>query len=134
MTMSENDVFRMPTSDDKLDGNNYPLWTYMMHHVLVSKGFWNIVQGFDVRPGSVDSGTVEDVAGTSTVRAAAVLPTAEQVRWDGRDAQAHALIALSVKRTIVPHIRSAKTAQQAWDTLAQLYAGRNEAHVAYLRK
>ena len=48
MTMSENDVFRMLTADDKLDGNNYPLWAYMMCHVLVSKGFWNIVQGFDV--------------------------------------------------------------------------------------
>ena len=79
MTMSENEVFRMLTADDKLDGNNYPLWAYMMRHVLVSKGFWNIVQGFDVRPGSVDSGTVEDVAGTSTVRAAPVLPTTEQV-------------------------------------------------------
>ena len=112
--MSENEVFRMLTAaDDKLDGNNYPLWAYMMHHVLVSKGFWNIVQGFDVHPGSVDSGTVEDVAGTSTSGAAAVLPTIEQVHWDGRDAQAHALIALSVKHTFVPHIRSARIAKQS---------------------
>ena len=113
--MSENDVFRMLTADDKLDGNNYPLWAYMMRHVLVSKGFWNIVQGLDVRPVSLDSGTVEDVAGPRTsgagATAAAGLPTAEQVRWDGRDAHAHALIALSVKRTIVPHIRSAEIAQ-----------------------
>ena len=76
----------MLTVDDKLDGNNYPLWAYMMCHVLVSKGFWNIVQGFDVHPVSMDSGTVEDVAGTSTSGSAAVLPTAEQVCWDGRDA------------------------------------------------
>lgn len=60
------------------------------------------------------------------------MPTAEQLCWDGRDAQAHALIALSVKHTMVPHIRSAKSAKQAW--LAHLYAGRNEANVAYLRK
>ena len=61
--MSKNDVFRMIlTVDDKLDRNNYPLWAYMMRHVLVSKGFWNIVQGFDVRPGSVDSDTIKDVA------------------------------------------------------------------------
>ena len=32
-------------------------------------------------------------------------------RWDGKDVQAHALIALSVKRNITPHIRSAKTAK-----------------------
>ena len=48
--------------------------------------------------------------------------------------QAHALIALSVKRTMIPHICSATTAKQAWDILAHLYAGRNEANVAYLRK
>ena len=39
---------------------------------------------------------------------AVVLPTAEQARWDGKDAQAHALIALSVKRNITPHIRQLK--------------------------
>ena len=63
-----------------------------------------------------------------------VLQTIEQARWDGKDVQAHALIALSVKRNITPHIRSAKTAKQVWDTLAHLYAGRNEAKISYLRK
>ncbi|RYA67843.1 hypothetical protein DD598_26710 [Enterobacter cloacae complex sp. 2DZ2F16B1] len=59
---------------------------------------------------------------------------AEQAHWDVKDAQAHALIALSVKRTIVPHICSAKSAKQAWDILASLYASRNEAKIALLRK
>ena len=72
--------------------------------------------------------------GFGTSRAAAVLPTLEQSRWDGRDVQAHALIALSIKHTMVPHIRSATSAKQAWDILAHLYAGRNEANVAYLQK
>ena len=44
------------------------------------------------------------------------------------------MIALSIKRNITPHIRSAKIAKQAWDTLAHLYAGRNEAKISYLRK
>ena len=62
-------LFCMLSAKDKLDGNNYPMWAYMMHHVLVAKRFWNIVQGFDVRPRSVgaDSGIVEDGAGSSTV-------------------------------------------------------------------
>lgn len=53
-------------SEDKLDGNNYLMWSYMMGHVLVAKGFWwNIVQGIDVCPRFVaDSGTVEDVTGS----------------------------------------------------------------------
>ena len=67
MADSSNDVFRMLSADDKLDGDsNYPLWAYMMQHVLVSKGVWNIVHGLDVRPGSVDAGSVEDVAGSSS--------------------------------------------------------------------
>ncbi|MCO5583464.1 hypothetical protein L7F22_037375 [Adiantum nelumboides] len=46
----------------------------------------------------------------------------------------HALIALSMKYTITSHIRSAKFAKQAWDILSGLYAGRNEAKIALLRK
>ena len=66
MAENSNDVFCMLSVDDKLDGdNNYPLWSYMMQHVLVSKGVWNIVKGLDVRPGSVDARSVEDVAGSS---------------------------------------------------------------------
>ncbi|MCO5587422.1 hypothetical protein L7F22_041371 [Adiantum nelumboides] len=36
--------------------------------------------------------------------------------------------------TVTPHIRSAKSAKQAWDILAILYASRNEAKIALLRK
>ncbi|MCO5558944.1 hypothetical protein L7F22_012535 [Adiantum nelumboides] len=79
---------------------------------------------------------VVDVAGSSTKIAAArsVLPTAKQARWDVKDAQAHALIALSMKRTIAPYICSTKSAKQAWDIVGGLYAGRNEAKIALLRK
>ncbi|MCO5597399.1 hypothetical protein L7F22_051475 [Adiantum nelumboides] len=81
-------------------------------------------------------GEVENVAGPAARIAAArfVLPTAKQARWDVTDAQAHALIALSVKRTITPHICSAKSTKQAWDIMPGLYAGRNEAKIALLRK
>ena len=99
--MADNtELSKMLSAEDKLDGNNYPMWSYMMGHVLVAKGFWNIVQGIDVRPGSVaDSGTIEDVAGSrsyavaagaatsaGTSRATAPMPIAEQLCWDGRDA------------------------------------------------
>ena len=46
----ENDVFRMLATEDRLDGTNYPLWAYMMRHVLVAKGLWNIVQGIERHP------------------------------------------------------------------------------------
>ena len=41
------------------------------------------------------------------------LPMQEQLRWDGKNAQAHALIALSMKWHIVPHTWYA-TSKQAW--------------------
>ena len=44
MAMAEsNDVFRMLFVDDKLDRTTYLLWAYMMRHVLVAKGLWNVV-------------------------------------------------------------------------------------------
>ena len=55
--------------------------------------------------------------------------TQEQKRWDGRDAHAHALIALFVKRTIIPYIRSCKTTKEAWGVLCTLYQAHNEARV-----
>ena len=101
------------------------------------------MQGIDVRrvvvvdaANAAEIGAVEDVAGSSTSVAPVRAPplTVEQIRWDGKDAQAHALIALSVKRAIIPHSRSCKTAKDAWDILSTLYQARNEACVAYLRK
>ena len=121
-----NDVFRMLAVEDKLDGTNYPLWAYMMRHVLVAKGLWNVVQGAEKRPvventNADGTDSVEDVDHPADAHATvSVVPTAEQLRWDGRDAQAHALIALSVKRAIIPHIRSCKTTKDAWDTLTTL--------------
>ncbi|MCO5564315.1 hypothetical protein L7F22_017975 [Adiantum nelumboides] len=85
-------------------------------------------QGIDVHPGFEDVGEVEDIANLAAriVAVRFVLPIAEQAYQDVKDVQAYALIALSVKRTITPHICSAKSARQAWDILASLYVGRNE--------
>lgn len=72
MADSNNDVFCMLSVVED-GGSNYPLWAYMMHHVLVAKEVWNIVQGLDVRPGSVDAGSVEDVAGSNSSAALLLL-------------------------------------------------------------
>ncbi|MCO5548271.1 hypothetical protein L7F22_001728 [Adiantum nelumboides] len=97
--------------------------------------------------GLVDTRSIEDVASsstganvvrnTTTVAAAgvrAILSTAKQTCSNHKDSQAHAEIALSIKHNITPHIYSAKTAQQAWDILAGLYASQNEAKISYLHE
>ena len=84
----------------------------MMWHVLVAKGLWDVVQGVEKCPiieSTNDDGidSVEDVNHPTHAHVAvSIVPNVEQLRWDGKDAQAHALIALFVKHVIIPHIRS----------------------------
>ena len=32
----------MLNAEDKLDGTNYPMWAYMMRHVLIAKSYWTL--------------------------------------------------------------------------------------------
>ena len=133
----QTNIFSMLNAEDKLDGTNYPMWAYMMRHVLVAKQLWDIVIGSDERPASSSSPNSPSRSGTTdadNASSSTQLPTSSQLKWDGKDAQAHALIALSVKRHIVPHIRSCTTSKSAWDVLKNLYAQRNEARVAMLKR
>ena len=80
-------------------------------------------------------GTIDEKE--STIKALDMMqrtPSQRKRLWDGRDAQAHGLIALSIKHSIIPHMCSCKIAREAWDVLCTLYQARNEACVAYLRK
>ena len=49
----------MLIGEDKLDGTNYPMWAYMMRHVLVAKQVWDIVIGSDESPASSSLGTID---------------------------------------------------------------------------
>ena len=78
----------MLSADDKLDGTNYLMWSYMMKHVLVAKQLWNIVADVDKRPGgssSTQSGVV-DASGSLKSASKPSPPTQEQTKWDGKDA------------------------------------------------
>ena len=69
--------------------------------MLVAKGLWGIVDGTELRPASPNA-RLEDHS--SHVIVISHVPTAKQARWDGRDANAHGLIALSMNSGIIPHI------------------------------
>ena len=128
----------MLNAEDKLDGTKYPTCAYMMRHVLVAKQLWNIVIGSDERPASSSSPNFPSPSRTTeTNNASSSTPqqsTSSQRKWDGRDAQVHALIALSVRRHILPYIRSWTTSKIAWNVLTDLYAQRNEARVVMLKR
>ena len=87
------------------------MWSYMMKHVLVAKQLWNIVVDVDQRATSPTSQSTVTNIGSSSTMASPTPPTQEQLRWDRKDAQAHALIALTVKRHIVPHVWPCSTSK-----------------------
>ena len=93
-------VFNTLAKEDKLDGTNYSLWSFMVRNILVSRDLWGHVTGDDVRPGNVALAT------PGRAPAAPPPPTVEQKRWDSKDALALLAISLTCKRSIIPHIKS----------------------------
>ena len=139
-------VLGVLSHDDKLEGsNNYPLWSFMVRNLLVAKDLWDLVFGDFPRPGGAlqqspsrrrqereSTPTSSTIEGGTTARQ--TIATQEQRRWDSRDAQAVALIALSVKKSVIPHIRSCRTSKVAWDTLEDLFQTRNAARISFLKR
>ncbi|KAI5070918.1 hypothetical protein GOP47_0013169 [Adiantum capillus-veneris] len=103
----------------------------MAKNVLVGKGLWDYVSGDEVRPGSIAPATPGRGA---TVGVGPSQVTPEQKRWDTKDAQAMAVIALTIKRTITPYIRSCRTSEDAWNTLQAMFGERNAARIEFLKK
>ena len=109
--------------------------TNWMSYVLVAKQLWDIVIKSDERPTSCSSPNSPSSSGTSEVNNTSnsipQQPTYAQLKWDGKDAEAHALITLSIKCHIVPHIQSCTTSKSACDVLKNLYAQWNKNKSCY---
>jgi len=54
---TDKDIFGVLTAEDKLDGTNYTLWSFMVKNVLAAKSLWDYVSGDEVRPGNVAPAT-----------------------------------------------------------------------------
>ena len=50
---NSNEVLGVLTQEDKLDGTNYSLWSFMVSNLLVAKGLWDYVTGDEERLGNV---------------------------------------------------------------------------------
>ena len=46
----DKDIFGVLTQEDKLDGTNYSLWSFMVKNLLVAKNLWDCVFGDEVCP------------------------------------------------------------------------------------
>ena len=46
----DKDIFGVLTQDDKLDGTNYSLWSFMVKNILVAKNLWDYVSRDEIHP------------------------------------------------------------------------------------
>ena len=85
---TDKDIFGVITNEDKLDGTNYSLWSFLVRNVLVAKGLWDYVSGDEVRLVTVAPGTPAcgEGRGAQVAVAGPAGPTPEQKRWDTKDA------------------------------------------------
>ena len=65
MSGNINDLFGMLLVEDKLDGTNYPMWAYMMKHVLAAKNLRLYAYGDERRPPNVATFASSSQAGGS---------------------------------------------------------------------
>ena len=86
----------------------------------MDRGLWEIVDGTEVAPISVVSGT-------------GVKPQA-LIDWKKRDNQALAQIALTVSNNELVHLRNAKSRREAWKKICSVYEAKGLAAKVYLRR
>ena len=107
-------------SIEKLSGDNFSSWKFKLQMILMDRGLWEIVDGTEVAPSSVGSG--------SDTKPQTYLD------WKKRDNQALAQIALTVSNSELVHIRNAKSSCEAWLKVCSVYEAKGLAAKVYLRR
>jgi hypothetical protein len=106
----------------KLDGENYPSWRIQFSALLIGFDLFGYVDGSTTCP------TKTLVAGETTTANPAFY------HWTRRDQLILHGIVSSVTATVVTHLGTVKTSQQAWDILKTMYAGRSRVRVMALKQ
>jgi hypothetical protein len=101
---------------NKLDGSNFINWKFKMQTPMEGYGVWTIAKGDEVKP--------DTSAGVTT----------SQIQdWEKHENKAKVLLCMSVKDSIIPHIREAKTSVETWTALKALYETSNKNHILFLK-
>jgi hypothetical protein len=87
-----------------------------MQTLMEGYGVWTIVKGSEVKPD-----------------AAASEITTQIQDWDKHENKAKVLLRMSVKDSIIPHIREANTSAETWTTLKYLYETSNTNCILFLK-
>lgn len=100
------------TESNKLDGSNFVNWKFKMQTLMEGYNVWTIVNGSEVKP------------------------TAPQVAvqdWEKRECKAKILLRMSVKDSIIPHIRDITTSTATWTAMKGLYEITNTNRILFLK-
>ena len=91
---------------EKLNNNNYTMWSIRMQFYLLSQDLWGIVGGGDT-----------------------TVPTnvKESKKWKIKVGKAMYVLAATVEEKLLHRIKDAKTPKEAWDTLSGLFSKKNDA-------
>ena len=90
---------------------------------------WNIANGTELKP-VVAAGVTAAGGATAVVGGA----TAAQIQdWEKRENKAKVLLRMSVKDSIIPHIRDATTSAATWTALKALYETSNTNRILFLK-
>ena len=104
------------TESNKLDGTNYVNWKFKMQTLMEGHNIWAIVNGKQDKPTSPTTtlGVVQD--------------------WKKRELKAKILLRMSIKDSIIPHIRDITTSSGTWSALKGLYEITNSNRIFFLKR
>jgi hypothetical protein len=101
---------------NKLDGSNFINWKFKMQTFMEGYGVWNITKGTELKPDAAAGATIAQIQD-----------------WEKRKNKAKVLLRMSVKDSIIPHIRDATTFVAACTTLKAMYETSNTNRILFLK-
>ena len=87
-----------------------------MQMLMEGYGVWTIAKGTKAKPIAIAGATTKQIQD-----------------WEKYENKAKVLLCMSVKDSIIPHIREATTSIATWTTLKALYETSNTNHILFLK-
>jgi len=101
---------------NKLDGSNFINWKFKMRTLMEGYGAWMITKGDESRPNAASGATTTSI-----------------LDWNNGEKKAKLLLKMSVKDSIILHIRDFKTFSETWQALKDLYQTNNMNRILFLK-
>jgi hypothetical protein len=101
---------------NKLDGSNFINWKFKMQILMEGYGVWTITKGGEEKSDAAIGVTIAQIQD-----------------WEKRENKAKVLLRMSIKDSIIPHIREATTFVEIWTWLKALYETRTTNRIVFLK-